>query len=95
MRKAKNGMKVARVYLDEPRLRVLGLLVHVEVAHVHLETELFDAHPHGAARRRGGHVDELEAEHGESRALLSRLHRRVELVRRYLQIETHSVSITT
>lgn len=46
--------------LDEPGLGVLGFFVHVDLAHVNFEAQLFDAHPDGAARRRRRHVDELQ-----------------------------------
>jgi len=52
---------------------VFGFLVHVDVAHVHVDAELLDAHPDGPARRRGRHVDELDAARREAH-LLPRVH---------------------
>jgi hypothetical protein len=64
---------VAGTHFDEPRLSVFGFLVHVDVAHVDVDAELFDAHPNGPTRRRGRHVNELDAARREAH-LLPRVH---------------------
>ena len=52
---------------------MFGFLVHVDVAHVDVDSELFDAHPNGSTRWRRRHVNELDAARRETH-LLPRVH---------------------
>ena len=65
--------KSVGTHFDEPRLSVFGFLVHVDVAHVDVDSELFDAHPNGSTRWRRRHVNELDAARREAH-LLPRVH---------------------
>lgn len=64
---------LAATHFDEPRLSVFRFLVHVDVAHIDVDAELFDAHPNGPAGRRCRHVNELDAARRKAH-LLSRVH---------------------